>query len=111
MRRKFAALLPLLLLSCTATEVAETAAKADDVVAKAKEEIAMACWAMQTADVAFHVFVAPKADPAIVENEKKAVAAANAICANPPTNVKEAIAAVLAAYKVATTAAAVTPGV
>ena len=68
----------------------------------------MACWAMQTADVAFMVFVAPKADPAILENEKRAVAAANAICANPPSNVNEAIASILNAYKVATTAAAVT---
>lgn len=109
--RRFAALLPLILLACTATEVAETTLKVDDAIAKAKEEIAMACWAMQTADVAFHVFVAPKADPAIVENEKKAIAAANAICANPPSNVNEAIAAVLAAYKVATTATAVTPGI
>lgn len=106
--RRFAALLPLLLLACTATEVAETKTKADDLVAKAREEINMACWAMQTADVAFQVFVAPKADPAIVENERKAVAAANAICENPPSNVKEAIASILAAYKVATTAAAVT---
>jgi hypothetical protein len=106
--RKFAALLPLILLACTSAQVVETATKADDVVAKAKEEIAMACWAAQTADVAFTTFMAPKADPAIVADVRKAMEVVNTICASPPTNAQEAIATILAAYKKATTATAVT---
>ena len=105
---RLAILLPLILVSCTMTQVEDTKTKADDAISKARDEINMACWAMQTADVAFQIFVAPRADPAILENEKKAVEVANAICANPPSNVKEAIATILSAYKVATTAAAVT---
>ena len=106
--RRFAVLLPLVLIACTMAQVEESKTKADDAISKAQEQINMACWAMQTADVAFQIFVAPKADPAILANEKKAVEVANAICANPPSNVKEAVASILSAYKVATTAAAVT---
>ena len=99
----------LMLASCSTAKVEDTKVAVNDAIASAREEINMACWAMQTADVAFTVFVAPKADPAILENERKAIAAANAICANPPSNVNEAIASILNAYKVATTATAVTP--
>lgn len=109
MKRIFAAaLLPLILAACTATEVAETTTKADDVIAKAREEINMACWAAQTADVAFTTFVAPKADPAIIADVRKAMDVVNTICANPPSNAQEAVATILAAYKKATTATAVT---
>jgi hypothetical protein len=108
MRKVFAALLPLILLACTSAQVLETTTKADDVIAKAQEEIAMACWAAQTADVAFMTFMAPKADPAIVADVRKAMDVVNTICANPPTNAQEAIATILAAYKKATTATAVT---
>ena len=106
--RRFAVLLPLVLIACTMAQVEESKTNADDAIAKAREEINMACWAMQTADVAFQIFVAPRADPAILDNEKKAVEVASATCASPPANVREARATILSAYKVATTAAAVT---
>lgn len=110
MKRALIALSLLVLAGCTSAQVQDTKAKADAVVAKATEEINMACWAMQTASVAFDIVVAPKADPDLVAAVHKAVDVANAICPpnEIPTNVNEAIAAILKAYRVASTATAVT---
>ena len=108
--RRFIFALPLILAACSATQVADTKSKADEAILKAREEINMACWAMQTADVAFQTFVAAKADPSLVDAVNKAVAVANAICPpnEIPSNVNEALAAVFKAYKAATAATAVT---
>ena len=106
--RRFIFALPLILTACSATQVADTTLKVDAAIASAKEEIAMACWAAQTADVAFMTFVAPKADAAIVADVRKAMDVVNGICANPPSSAQEAVATILAAYRKATTATAVT---
>jgi len=79
----------------------QVTASTDAAVQKAAPTVAMACWAVSAADAAFKAFyVGGKApDPAVVADEAKAVTAADAICANPPTDTASAIAAVMAAYK------------
>lgn len=90
--------------------LADVKTQADATIAKLQPTFEMACWSMQAADIAFNVFVAPQADPGIVAIEREAAAVANAICANPPQNTGEVIAAVLQAYKAATIAASITAG-
>lgn len=86
--------------ACTAQQVAQGQGDANDAVAKAQPSIEMACWLVQAADAGFQSYAASaKADAAVVADEKKAIAAANAICANPPANVAQALADVLATYK------------
>ena len=88
------------------TTTAQT--NADTAVAQAQPTIEMACWLAQAADAGFQVYAAgANADPLVVANEKTAMAAADAICANPPSDVAGAIADVLAAYK---SVVAATPG-
>jgi hypothetical protein len=92
--------LGLLLGACTAQQIGTAQTDADNAVAQAQPTIAMACWLAQAADAGFQVYAAgATADPAVVANEKTAMAAATAICANPPANVAQAIADVMAAYK------------
>jgi hypothetical protein len=51
-------------------------------------------------DAGFQAYAtSEKANAGIVADEQKAMAAANAICATPPTDVAQAIVDVMAAYK------------
>lgn len=115
MRVIIAAALALALTGCAEQkqQALELKTKADDAIAGAREEINMACWAMQTADVAFRLYFADKADPALLDAVAKAVAVANAICPpnEVPANLQEALVAISRAYKMTTSAAAITPGI
>jgi hypothetical protein len=92
--------LGLLLGACTAQQIGTAQTDADSAVAQAQPTIEMACWLVQAADAGFQVYaVGASADPAVVATEKTATGAASAICANPPANVAQAIADVMAAYK------------
>ena len=98
-------LLPLSLLAlsaCTAEKIQADQAKVDAAIAKAQPSIEMVCWGIKAADAVFQSVVAPKLTPAQVADEAKAVAAANAICANPPQSSQDAVAIVIAAYKAVT---------
>jgi len=86
--------------ACSPTQVQQAATDANNAVASAQPSIEMACWLVQAADAGFQIYAAsPQADPSAVADEKKAVAAANVTCANPPSNAAQAIADVMATYK------------
>lgn len=88
------------LSACTALQVDAAAAKADQAVAAAQPSIAMACWLAEAADAGFQVYAAgTSAAVGVVADEQKAMAGVTAICAAPPADLAQAIAAVLAAYK------------
>ena len=107
MRAPFIVVGAMLLGACTAQQITQAQTGADNAVAMAQPTIEMACWLTQAADAGFQAYAASaKADPAIVADEQKAVAAATAICANPPGNLAQALADVMATYK---TVVAVTP--
>jgi hypothetical protein len=92
--------LGLLLGACTAQQIDTAQTDADNAVAQAQPTIETACWLAQAADAGFQVYaLGANADAASVANEKTAMAAVTTICANPPANVAQAIADVLAAYK------------
>jgi hypothetical protein len=85
---------------CGAPGVSRVQSGADNAVSQAQPTIEMACWLAQAADAGFQAYAtSAKANGAVVADEEKAMAAANAICVNPPADVAEAIADVLAAYK------------
>jgi uncharacterized lipoprotein YajG len=99
--RSLAAVALLLLCGCSAQEITQAQGDADSTVAQAQPTIEMACWLAQAADAGFQAYAASaKADSGVVADEEKAMAAANAVCANPPADVAQAIADVMAAYKV-----------
>jgi hypothetical protein len=106
------AVLPGLMLAgavaaCSTQQIdtAQTTANAD--VAQAQPTVAMACWLAQAADAGFQAYAAvQKLDSGVIADEQKAMAATVPICANPPANVAEAVADVMAAYK---SVVAVTP--
>ena len=65
----------------------------------------MACWLVQAADAGFQAYTASaKVDAGVIGDETKAVAGANAICANPPADVAQAITGLMATYKAVVTA-------
>ncbi|MGH7091824.1 MAG: hypothetical protein ACREFQ_23290 [Stellaceae bacterium] len=73
---------------------------AQNSAAAAQPTIAMACWLVEAADAGFASYAASaKADAAVVADERKAVAAAKAICADPPENANDTVSDVIAAYK------------
>lgn len=82
-------------------KVGSTVAKANAALSASHQQIQMACWGIQAADAVFRTTYAasPKADPAVVADEAKAVAAANVTCANPPANLAQALADLMATYK------------
>lgn len=89
-----------LAVACSTQQIETAATDGDEAVASAQPTIEMACWLVEAADAGFSAYAASgKADPAAVADEAKAVAGANAICANPPADVSQAIADVIAAYK------------
>jgi hypothetical protein len=88
------------LSACSSTEIATAQADVNGAVAAAEPTIAMACWLAQAADAGFQIYAAtPKADAAAVADEQKAMAGVTAICAAPPTDLGQAIAEVMTAYK------------
>lgn len=89
-----------LLCGCTAQQITGAQTAADSSVAQAQPTIEMACWLAQAADAGFQAYAAsaPSAT-SVIADETKAMAAANAICTNPPADVAQAIVDVLAAYK------------
>lgn len=90
----------LLTAACSAQQIDTAETQSDAAVASAQPTIEMACWLVQAADAGFSAYAASgNADPSVVADEQKAVAGANAICANPPTDVVQAITDVIAAYK------------
>jgi len=100
MRACWTAAAALLLCGCSAQQIATAQSGADSAVAQAQPTIEMACWLAQAADAGFQAYAASaKANAGIVADEEKAMAAANAICATPPTDVAQAIVDVMAAYK------------
>lgn len=102
----------MLLGACTAQQIDAAQSDANGAVAKAQPSIAMACWLAQAADSGFQAYAASaKVDPGVVADEAKAVAAATATCANPPADLAQALADVMATYKavVAFTPAAIHP--
>jgi hypothetical protein len=99
----------VLLGGCTAQELQQAQNGADQAVSSAQPTIEMACWLVEAADAGFQVYAASHAAAAsVVADERKAIAAADAICAKPPANLAQAIADVLATYKAVV---AVTPAV
>lgn len=99
--------------SCSPAQLQQAETDANNAVKSAQPTIEMACWLVQAADAGFQIYAAsPQADPAAVTNEKQAVSAAKVTCANPPSNAAQAIADMMATYKVvvdATPAATATP--
>jgi hypothetical protein len=90
----------LVLVACSQAAIDTDTTAADQAVASAQPTIAMACWLAQAADAGFQVYAASaKADATVIADEAKAMAGVNAICAAPPGNVAQAVAAVIAAYK------------
>jgi hypothetical protein len=90
----------MLLCGCSAQQITQAQSGADNTVAQAQPTIEMACWLAQAADAGFQAYaVSTKADGAVIADEETAMAAASAICVNPPANVAQAIVDVLAAYK------------
>lgn len=76
------------------------------------DTFAIACTAVSTADVSFQLYASSgKVKPSVIEAERKAVIAAQAVCNGPrPANVRDALAAVnraLAAIAAATAQARV----
>ena len=101
----------MLLCGCSAQQITQAQTDADSAVAKAQPTIEMACWLAQAADAGFQAYAAgAHADAAVVADERKAMAAATAICANPPADVTQAIVDVMAAYKNAVAATPVSSG-
>jgi hypothetical protein len=105
----------LLLGACSAQQqITQAQTDANGAVAKAQPTIEMACWLTQAADAGFQAYAASaKLDPAVVADEQKAVAAATAVCANPPANLAQALVDVMASYKAVvavTPAMPVSPG-
>jgi hypothetical protein len=100
----------LLLGACTAQQITQAQTDANDAVAAAQPTIEMACWLTQAADAGFQAYAASaNLDPAVVTDEQKAVAAANAICANPPTDLAQALVDVMASYKAVVAVTPATP--
>ena len=90
----------MLLGACTAQQIDNVQSDANGAVAKAQPTIEMACWLAQAADSGFQTYAASaKVDAGVVADEAKAVAAAKATCANPPANLAQALADVMATYK------------
>lgn len=107
----------MLLGACTAQQIDTAQSDANGAVAQAQPTIEMACWLVQAADAGFQAYAAgAKVDAGVVADEAKAIAAANGICANPPTDLAQALGDVMATYKAvvaatpATTAASGAPG-
>jgi len=94
------------LSACTSQQIADGTASADATVAAAQPTIELACWLASAADAGFQAYAASAApDAAVIGDERRAMAAVTAVCAAPPSNTAQAIAAVMSAYKaiVATT--------
>ena len=88
------------LAACSAQQIETAATESDAAVASAQPTIEMACWLVEAADAGFAAYASSgKADPAVVADEQKAIAGANTICANPPSDVAQAITDVIAVYK------------
>jgi len=100
MRGKLLFAATLLVAGCTANQAEQAQNDANVAVAQAQPTIEMACWLVQAADAGFQIYAeSAGADPAVVADEKKAIGAANVICANPPANIAQAIADVMVTYK------------
>lgn len=93
--------LAAILAGCSAQQITDTQTKIESGIANAGPTIQVACWGVDAADALFQaLYVAGKnADPAVVADEKKALAGAHAVCANPPANLASAVAAVMASVK------------
>lgn len=94
------------LSACTAQQIADATSKADTQVAAAQPTIELACWLAAAADAGFQAYAASaRPDSAVIADERKAMVGVTALCAAPPANTAQAIAAVMATYKaiVATT--------
>jgi Tfp pilus assembly protein PilP len=90
----------LILAGCSEAEVQQAQSNVNAAVAEAQPTIEMACWLVQSADAGFQVYAqSTGADPSVVADETNAVNAANVTCTNPPANLPQAIADVLATYK------------
>ena len=75
----------LVLAACTQQQITQTQSDADAAVASAQPTIEMACWLVQAADAGFQAYAASsKIEAGIVNDENKAIAGANAICAIRP---------------------------
>ena len=99
--RKLILAAALLCAACSSTQIASTGTTIDNGIASAQPTVAMLCWGIQAADAVFKTTYAagPKADPAVVADETKAVASSVPICANPPANLAQAVADLAGAYK------------
>ena len=86
--------------ACSSSQIQQAGADADSAVASAQPTIELACWLAQAADAGFQAYVATQeVTPAVLADEQKAMAGANAICASPPADLAQAIVDVMAAYK------------
>jgi hypothetical protein len=97
------------LTACSVQQLADAGAQSDSAVAQAQPTIELACWLATAADAGFQAYASSThAAAAMLADESRAMAAVSAICAAPPINTGQAVAAVLQAYKaiVATTPAA-----
>jgi hypothetical protein len=95
-----AILMAIWLSACTAQQINQATTETNAAVASAQPTIELACWLVAAADAGFQTYAASsKAHSGVVADERKAIAGANAICANPPADVSHAIADVMAAYK------------
>ena len=100
MRARVIVAAAILLSACTAQQLQQAQSDADNAVAQAQPTIALACWLVAAADAGFQTYAA-SANPgaAVIADEAKAVAGADAICAAPPANLAQAMGDVMAAYK------------
>ena len=100
MRSRFLFAAAVFVAGCSSTQVQQAQSDANNAVAAAQPTIEMACWLVQAAAAGFQIYAeSTGADPSVVANETTAINAANVTCANPPSNVTQAIADVMATYK------------
>jgi hypothetical protein len=100
MRSKLLFAATLFIAGCTSAQVQQAQSNANNAVAAAQPTIEMACWLVQAAAAGFAIYAESEgADPTVVANEMTAINAANVTCADPPSDLAQAIADVMATYK------------